>query len=242
MSEDAAEEMEIPDVAEVVYEPPMEMTGDGVQKRQKKKMPQVPRKAWKTKTHEGCGCCKGIESPIMSLTAEVPEASINAVSGSSWLRVDPVTGWRRVTSVMDSGASECCAPPELAPEVPVTESEGSRRGQKYTAAAAGGKALENLGEKNLDMFTDEGQGTNGTWQMVDVVRPLNSVRQICKQGNRVLFGLNGGVIQNIETGREIAFGVEGDVYTMDLWLPPVHEVNGGSVGSASGFAGPGWKS
>jgi len=218
------------------------VNGLETQRKPKKKMPPVPRKSWMARKKEQCGCCHEDEGHVMSLTPEVAEASINAVSGASWLKVDPVTGWRRVTSVMDSGASECCAPPELAPEVQMTESEGSRRGQKYTAAAAGGKSLENLGEKNLDMFTDGGQGTNGTWQMVDVVRPLNSVRQVCKQGNRVLFGLNGGVIQNIETGNEIPFGVEGDVYTLDLWLPPLQDVRSGSERMASGFAGPGWKS
>jgi len=126
----------------------------------------------------------------------------------------------------------------------MTESAGSRRGQKYSAA--GGKALENLGEKRVGMVTNGGVQTEGTWQMVEVMRPLNSVRQICKQGNRVIFGYNGGVIQNVVTGHEIPFEVEDNIYTLDLWMPPEKEVEARLKGSeedggALGFPRPGWK-
>ena len=128
--------------------------------------------------------------------------------------------------------------------MPVAESEGSRRGQKYSAA--GGKSLDNLGEKRLNMVTDQGASTSGTWQMVDVTRPLNSVRQVCKQGNRVVFGYNGGIIYNIQTGEEIPFGVEGDVYTWDFWLPPESGMSSAASQADPGqsgpvFARPGWK-
>ena len=83
------------------------------------------------------------------------------------------------------------------------------------------KAIENMGEKTLNMMTGEGVEVQGTWQVVDIVRPLMSVRQICKQGNRVIFGMFGGVIQNLATGSETHFGVEDNIYTMDMWLPPV---------------------
>ena len=39
-------------------------------------------------------------------------------------------------------------------------------------------------------------------------------------GNRVLFGAQGGVITNIESGKETHFGVRDNVYVLDLWLPP----------------------
>ena len=163
---------------------------------------------------------RGDNGHAMTLTSE-PLQEVHALSGTSWMHIDPATKWRRVRSVMDSGASDNCGPPELAPEVPIEESPGSKRGQRY--AAAGGKTIENLGQKMVQMKTDLGQDVVGTWQMAEVVRPLNSVKKICEKGNRVIFGSEGGVIQNLYTGEEIPFGVEGDIYTLDLWLPPVED-------------------
>lgn len=201
-------ELELQEAEDPGYEPKFQPR----QEPKHKRLPKVDKKQWKpARANGGSG-------HVMPLIAEPPCAQVHALSGSSWQEVDPATKWRKIKSVMDSGASECCAPPELAPEVAIQESEGSKRGQKYTAA--GGKSLENLGQKTLGMVTNAGQGTKGTWQVVDVVRPLSSVRQICRQGNRVLFGLNGGIIQNIHTGEITPFGVEDNIYTLDLWLPP----------------------
>ena len=58
---------------------------------------------------------------------------------------------------------------------------------------------------------------------------------MCEQGNRVIFGLYRGVIQNIETGAEIPFEVEDEIYVMELWLPPTPSEGSGA---ASGFPGP----
>ena len=33
----------------------------------------------------------------------------------------------------------------------------------------------------------------------------------------------GGVIQKLETGDVTHFGVEDNIYTMSLWIPPSHE-------------------
>ena len=67
------------------------------------------------------------------------------------------SGWGKITPVMDSGASGSCALASLAPEVEIRESGGSRTGQKYNAAS--GKSLSNLGEKCLNMVTEEGKHT-----------------------------------------------------------------------------------
>ena len=123
---------------------------------------------------------------------------------------------------MDSGASDSCAPPSLAPEVEIRESVGSRTGQNYNAAS--GKSLSNLG-KCLHRVTEEGKHIRGTWQIADISRPLSSVRQICKKGNRVIFGMHGGVTQNLETGDETHFGVEDNIYTTSLRIPPQAGMN-----------------
>jgi len=231
------EELEIPEAEEEGYQPNCLFMNTFPKTAKKANMKHVPKKNWK----------KVGQGHVMPLIAEqgciqAGCSQVHAVSDSSWLQVDPVTKWRRVRSVMDSGASDSCAPPTLAPEVPIAESAGSRRGQTY--AAAGGKSLDNLGEKRVPMMTNGGGATDGTWQMVEVVRPLNSVRQVCKQGNRVVFGMNGGEIQNIYTGEVTPFEVEGDIYTLDLWLPPEGQVTTAGTcmpcGNSPGFAGQGW--
>ena len=83
------------------------------------------------------------------------------------------------------------------------------------------------------MVTKEGEQTSATWQMVDVNRPLSAVRRMRKQGNRVIFGFYGGIIQNIETGAEILFEVEDEIYVMELWHPPVEKAS--TAGQDAGF-------
>ena len=47
-----------------------------------------------------------------------------------------------------------------------------------------------------------------------------SVHQICSKGNNVVFGESGGYILNLQDGSQTPFGVEDNVYVMDLYLPP----------------------
>ena len=120
--------------------------------------------------------------------------------------------------MLDSGATDSYAPDCMCPEVKSRPSDGSKRGQMYTAA--GGKKIANEGEKDITMVTGTNEIVQTNWQTVDITRPLSSVRQICAQGNRVLFGAQGGVIYNIESGHETPFGIEDNVYVLDSWLPP----------------------
>ena len=95
---------------------------------------------------------------------------------------------------------------------------GSRRGQKYLAAS--GEEIANESEKHLKMVTGEHEVVDTTWQTVDICRPLSSVRQICQQGNNVVFGAHGGVIVNLASGKQTNFRVEDNTYVLGLWLPP----------------------
>ena len=88
----------------------------------------------------------------------------------------------------------------------------------YTAA--GREKIANQGEKNITMVTGANEVVQTNWQTVDITRPLSSVRQICLPGDRVLFCAQGGVIYNIESGQETPFGIEDNVYDLDLWVPP----------------------
>ena len=80
--------------------------------------------------------------------------------------------------------------------------------------------LQNEGEKTVPALTREGKGVSTTWQVVDVNRPLMSVHQICTHGNVVVFGESGGYVLNLSDGSQTHFGVEDNVYVMELFLPP----------------------
>ena len=79
-------------------------------------------------------------------------------------------------SVLGSGATDSCTPDCMCPGVKSRPSEGSRRGQMYTAA--GGKKIATQGEKDITMVTGANEDVQTKWQTVDITRPLSSVTQI----------------------------------------------------------------
>ena len=72
----------------------------------------------------------------------------------------------------------------------------------------------------MPAITNQGKQVNTEWQIVEVQRPLMSVHQICQKGTVVVFGESGGYILNLADGSQTPFGVENNVYVMDLYLPP----------------------
>ena len=67
--------------------------------------------------------------------------------------------------MLDSGATDSCAPDCMCPEVKSSRpSEGSRRGQMYTAA--GGKKIANEGEKDITMVTGSNNVVQMNWHTV----------------------------------------------------------------------------
>ena len=74
-------------------------------------------------------------------------------------------------SVLESGATDSRVPDCMCPEVKRRPSDGSRRGQIYTAA--GGKKIANDGEKDITMVTGNSEVVQINWQTVDITRPLS---------------------------------------------------------------------
>ena len=89
--------------------------------------------------------------------------------------------------------------------------------------------MSNDGEKDVMRMTEDEKMLATCRQTGEVARPLLSVSQIAQQGNRVTFGGRGGEILNVETGRVAPSGMEGNVYVLDLWIPP----------ESAGFTRPG---
>ena len=73
---------------------------------------------------------------------------------------------------MEGGAAESVAPADMAPWVPISKSEGSRRGQTYMGAC--GEKLPDLGQKQIKVWTNEDKPAMATFQCDDVTRPLES--------------------------------------------------------------------
>ncbi len=57
------------------------------------------------------------------------------------------------------------------------------------------------------------------YQIADVSKPLNSVSKICDRGNVVTFHSRGGVIHNLTSGKRTQFGRQGNIYTLQTWVP-----------------------
>ena len=131
-------------------------------------------------------------------------------------------GWVKVKGVMDSGASESVAPPTMCPHYDITPSPGSVAGQEYVSASD--DRIPNLGEQVLSIVTADGKEGMVKYQVADVSRPLNSISEICdaggEGGQHVIFGKHGGMIVNLETGRQTPFAREEGVYTLDFWVTP----------------------
>jgi hypothetical protein len=139
--------------------------------------------------------------------------------------------WVYIKGVVDSGAWESVASPNLCPHYEVKPSKGSLKGQNYVSAS--GDLIANLGEKVLDVQTYHGSDAQIRYQAADVSQPLNSVSEICdaggEDGQYVIFSKWGGAILNFEEERMTPFQREEGIYTMGFWVKPK------AAGAASGF-------
>ena len=134
-------------------------------------------------------------------------------------------GWVKIKGVMDSGASESVAPPEMCPHYPIQPSPGSLSGQNYISASD--DLIPNLGEQLLAVVTPNMTEGELKYQMADVTRPLNAVSEICDaggpEGQYVVFSKYGGAIYNPVSGGTTPFEREEGVYTMEFWVKPKAE-------------------
>ena len=141
---------------------------------------------------------------------EPSETGLNEVQAAMGRR------WKQVTSIMDSGAIHSVAPPTLGKGVSIQESHGSINGLQYHTAD--GTRLPNLGQKTLEVVTNDGLHMQQTFQMAEVTRPLSSVGEITDKGNVVVFGRRGGYVHNVATGSRLPFDRHQGVYLLKTWF------------------------
>ena len=56
--------------------------------------------------------------------------------------------------------------------------------------------MPNYGEQFIKAMSSNGIGMNITAQVTDVKKPLISVQEMCRKGNRVIFKEHGPIIRN----------------------------------------------
>ena len=88
-------------------------------------------------------------------------------------------------------------------------------GQVYTAAA--GEEITNDGEETLNLVTEENVASSVTYQIANISKPLTAVGDICDKDCLVIFGKNGGFIQN-RAGDLTKFDRRNGIYILKMWL------------------------
>lgn len=161
----------------------------------------------------GCaGSCVGKHGEIHR--RQDPEPSVTCGGTAVDSVVSGGSGSRRGRITIDSGAAESVMPASEVPEVPIKESEGSRRGVNYVAA--NGSKMPNLGEKNIRFSTKDGTRSGIVFQITHTRKPLASVSKIVKKGNSVTFSPEGSHILNLRTGRKIDIEEANGTYYIDV--------------------------
>ena len=92
-----------------------------------------------------------------------------------------------------------------------------RRGQSYTSADGG--EIENQGQQNIQVITNEGKELLlGECQVGHVARPLLAVSQVMDAGHFVMLEPTGGWLVNMITQEWTRVNRVDNVYEIDLWL------------------------
>ena len=124
--------------------------------------------------------------------------------------------WRLIELLVDSGAVDNVASPDVFPEYRIRQSEGSKKGLHYLAANNG--SIPNVGKQHLCFESSEGLSFKVRMQSAGVSRPILSVMKLAESGNDVVFRQDGGTIKNRATGLVTEFIRKHGVYVLRAWL------------------------
>ena len=131
---------------------------------------------------------------------------------------EPTPGWQRVSAIVDSGACNHVGPITLGKQFPLLEAAASRDGQHFSGAD--GSKMRNLGCKDIEASTDNGDWLGARIQIADKVkRTLLSVGKLVDSGNTAIFDNDGSYIVNKQTGESTQIYKENGVFKLGLWIP-----------------------
>ena len=135
-------------------------------------------------------------------------------------------GWRAISILVDSGASDSVTPPGVFPGIDVFETDASKAGLEYTAA--GGHKIRNLGMCKPIIQTLDGTQYVMGFQVAGVSKPLGAVSRIVGQINEVVFrnpSRGGSFIRNLDNGHTVPLRQSNGVYYLDVWMKSGNGVN-----------------
>ena len=135
--------------------------------------------------------------------------------------VEHKEGWKAISILIDSGASDSVAPPGLFPDIKVLETNASKAGMHYTAA--GGHRIANLGMQRPYIHLLDGTKYTMAFQVAGVSKALGAVSRIVGAGNRVVFddpATIGSYIENKTTGKQTPLRQHSGIYYLDVWMKP----------------------
>ena len=156
--------------------------------------------------------CKKKQVMQISTLGIIEPEGVNAISEEEWTEV---------SFAVDSGASETVINEDMAGNVTMTESQGSRRGVQYEVA--NGVAIPNEGEKRLLAVSEENATRDITAQVCNVNKALLSVRRVVAAGNRVVFDAEASYIEDKATGEKMWLKEENGMYMLKMWVKaPFH--------------------
>ena len=138
--------------------------------------------------------------------------------------VEHKDGWKAISILIDSGASDSVAPPGLFPQIKILETDASRAGVQYTVA--GGPKIANLGMQRPYIHPPDGSKYTMSFQVAGVAKALGAVSRIVGAGNRVVFddpNTIGSYIENKTTGKITQLRQHNGVYYLDVWVKPTDE-------------------
>ena len=163
-----------------------------------------------------CCCVDLIELNALPMDVDIPTAE----------------GLDCIMIAVDSGAGASVMNPKTAPNYPVTESEGSRRGVKYVGP--GGERIANEGKQKVGFMLKGGQCSQITFNSAKVRKPLLAVSSVCDKGNITIFTPSGSWIIPMDAkllAEFLAFVAkfagkielirENGVYHLPAWILPM---------------------
>ena len=105
---------------------------------------------------------------------------------------NPRTGWTRMVSIADTGASKSVHHPSSFPDRVVTSSQGSKSGDSFTDASGGDVPM--MGQRMLPTVGPDGGVRMKCSQVAEVAVPLTSIGELRDGEQVVAFGKHGWVI------------------------------------------------
>ena len=115
---------------------------------------------------------------------------------------------------LDSGASANVIPTSMFPDIPLQESECSRKGQYWISAD--GTKIYNEGQKEVRFVTKKGRKMKIMFQVGKVTKPLLSAFKVAEAGNEVLIKKDKAEIANKKTGISIDLKRQNGVFVFDV--------------------------